>query len=464
MPPASNATLDTTLSGNTFLGIWKNAWPMLLIMVFNFLVGLTDVYVAGMIGSQVQGAIGFIAQLYFLLVILANAIGIGTVSLVSQASGAQDLKALIRVSQQSLIFGILIAALLSLGGIIFPHWIVRVSGFPREIQDLAATFLRIFAFALGPNYFLIISGAVFRARGEPQKPLLVMGIVSGLNILLEFGLVFGTGPLPGMGYPGIALATAASFIVGLVLTIYLLRAPFWRPVLRPPFRLQGTYVRVLISLSWPVALLQLAWNAGSVVLYNLLGRMGGESISALAAFSNGLRLEAIIYLPAFALHMAASVMVGQNLGAGLVERATRLGWQIAGTGALVLGILAAIIYFLSETLAGFLTTDPRVFDETVRYLKIAMFSEPFMAASLALSGSMLGAGDSRSPLYVIAAAMWLVRIPLAWLLAFPLALGPTGIWLAMACSMVVQGGLMAWRFRSGKWAEAGGRRDSIYPR
>ena len=194
-----------------------------------------------------------------------------------------------------------------------------------------------------------------------------------------------------------------------------------------------------------------------MVLYNLLGRMGGESISALAAFSNGLRLEAIIYLPAFALHMAASVMVGQNLGAGLVDRATRLGWQIAGSGALVLGMLAAVVYLLSETLAGFLTTDPRVFEETVRYLKIAMFSEPFMAASLALSGSMLGAGDTRGPLYVISSAMWLVRIPLAWFLAFPLALGPTGIWLAMTLSMLVQGGLMAWRFKSGVWADFGQR-------
>jgi MATE family, multidrug efflux pump len=455
MPDSLNSTLNTTLSGNTFLGIWKNAWPMLLIMVFNFLVGLTDVYVAGMISSQVQGAIGFIAQLYFLMVILANAIGIGTVSLVSQASGAQHDQEVIHLSRQSLIFGILIAFLLSLGGIFAPQWIVQVSGFPREIQEIAATFLRIFALALGPNYFLIISGAIFRARGEPQKPLLVMALVSGLNILLEFGLVFGYGPLPRMGYPGIALATAISFFLGTLLTFVLLWRPAWRPVLRPPFRLDWTFARVLISRSWPVALLQLAWNAGSVVLYNFLGRMGGESISALAAFSNGLRLEAIIYLPAFALHMAASVMVGQNLGAGLVARATKLGWQIAATGALVLGLLAGVIYFLSETLAGFLTTDPRVFQETVRYLKIAMFSEPFMAASLALSGSMLGAGDSRSPLYVIATAMWLVRIPLAYLLAFPLALGPTGIWLAMALSMFAQGALMAWRFRSGKWITAG---------
>ena len=456
MPYSSNSTLQTTLTGNTYRSIWENTWPMLLIMVFNFLVGVTDVYVAGLIGSEVQAAIGFIAQLYFLLIILANAIGIGTISLVSQASGAEQTGPPIQMAQQSLLFGILTAIVLSLGGLLVPRWIVQLSGFPAKIQDIGAAFLQIFALALGPNYFLIISGAVFRSRGEPLKPLLVMTIVSALNIALEFGLVFGYGPLPKMGYTGIALATAISFVAGALLTVALFLTPSWRPVFRPPFRIDRGYIRVLFSRSWPAALLQLSWNAGSVVLYGLLGRLGGESIAALAAYSNGLRLEAIIYLPAFALNMAASVMVGQNLGAGSKDRAARLGWQTAGIGALVLGLLAAIIYGLSESLAGFLTSDPQVFRETVNYLKINMLAEPFMAVSLALAGGLMGAGATRTPLYVVSTAMWLIRIPLAWILAFHLALGPTGIWLAMTLSMTAQGGLMAWRFKVGKWDRAGG--------
>jgi MATE family multidrug resistance protein len=455
MPIFPNSILQTTLTGNPYRSIWQNAWPMLLIMVFNFLVGVADVYVAGLIGSEIQAAIGFIAQLYFLLIILANAIGIGTVSLISQASGGDRTGDLIQMAKQSLLFGILTAVVLSLGGMAAPAMIVRVSGFPREIQDIGAAFLRIFALALGPNYFLIISGAVFRARGEPLKPLLVMTVVSGLNILLEFGLVFGYGPLPKMGYPGIALASAISFFAGTLITFFLLLSPSWRPVFQAPLRIDWGYIRVLFSRSWPAALLQLSWNAGSVVLYNLLGRFGGESIAALAAFSNGLRLEAIIYLPAFALNMAASVMVGQTLGAGLTDRAARLGWQTAGIGALALGLLAAVIYGLAEGLAGLLTTDPVVFRETVSYLKINMLAEPFMAVSLALAGGLMGAGATRTPLYVVSTALWLVRIPLAWWLAFPLALGPTGIWWAMTLSMIIQGGLMAWRFKAGRWKAAG---------
>ena len=79
-------------------------------------------------------------------------------------------------------------------------------------------------------------------------------------------------------------------------------------------------------------MLQIAWNAGTIVLYNILGRLGEASITALAAIANGLRIEAMIFLPAFALNMSASVLIGQNLGAGNPDRAERMGWRIAAAG------------------------------------------------------------------------------------------------------------------------------------
>jgi len=81
----------------------------------------------------------------------------------------------------------------------------------------------------------------------------------------------------------------------------------------------------IVNIGWPAALLQFAWSDSSIVLYNILGRLGNTSITALAAITNGMRIEAIIYLPAFALNMSASVLVGQNLGAKNAERAEQLG-------------------------------------------------------------------------------------------------------------------------------------------
>ena len=86
---------------------------MLLIMLCNFMVGFTDIYVAGLLGYRIQAAVGFIEQLYFLLILLANAISIGSVAIVSRAAGAGDMGEASYASRQSLGFGLVIAAFLS---------------------------------------------------------------------------------------------------------------------------------------------------------------------------------------------------------------------------------------------------------------------------------------------------------------------------------------------------------------
>ena len=159
-------------------------------------------------------------------------------------------------------------------------------------------------------------------------------------------------------------------------------------------------------------MLQIAWNAGTIILYNILGRLGEESITAMAAISNGLRIEALIFLPAFALNMSASVLIGQNLGAGNPERAERVVWRIAAAGVVTLSALALIVFLRAEAFAAIVAKDPAVLAETTRYLRINMIAQPFIALSLALSGGLHGAGDTRGTMWVIIIATWLIRLPL----------------------------------------------------
>ena len=231
-----------------------------------------------------------------------------------------------------------------------------------------------------------------------------------------------------MGYAGIALSTALSVSAGMIINLlFFLKNP-WNRIYRPPWSFISPTILKIVKLGWPAALLQIGWNAGSIVLYNILGRLGEKSITALAAITNGLRIEAIIFLPAFALNMAASVLVGQNLGAGNPHRASQAGWRIAFFGSALLTILASIIFIWAEECASLLTDDPAVLKETTWYLRINMFSEPFMAFSLILGGGLQGAGDTRGSMIVIIIAMWTVRLPLAALLAFTFDLGSIGVW------------------------------------
>ncbi len=448
---ADKAQLNDLTIGNLSENIWRISWPMFLIMVFSFFVGFADVFVAGFIGPGVQAAVGFVSQFYFLVTIVANAISIGTLALVARAVGSGDRKRALEVARQSLLFSVGVAVCLTLTCFIFYREIIAFAGFPAGTREMAERFLRIFALSLGPNYILIISNAVFRASGEVKKPLLTMFVVSLINIAGDFALVFGLFPFPAMGYIGIAISTAASITAGMVINLWLFTVGWWRSLYNRPLSVSADTVRKIIRLGWPAAMLQIAWNAGTIVLYNILGRLGQASIPALASITNGLRIEAVIYLPAFALNMAASVLVGQNLGAGRPDRAAQAGWRIARYGVIFISLMAVPIFIWAEQFASLLTKDQAVLAETASYLRFNMLSEPFMAVSALLGGGLQGAGDSRGTRWVIIIAMWFIRLPLAYSLAIAAGLGATGVWIAMITSMAFQGIFMAWRFKRGYW-------------
>jgi multidrug resistance protein, MATE family len=438
-------------TGNIWENIWHMSWPMLLVMFFNFLVGLADIFVAGFLGPEVQAVVGFVSQLYFFIIIVANAISIGTVAMVSRAVGAGSSGDAQSTARQSLLFGVGCAFVLTIAGLLFHQQIISLAGFSGKVRQIAIEFFVIYAFALAPNYIIILSTAIFRAGGDVRLTLTAMTFVSIVNIALNFLLVFGISSFPGLGYRGIAIATAAAMFSGTAVCLILFRQSRWKDVFSGPWQISADLIRRIISLSWPAALVQISWTASNIFLYNILSRLQEGSITAMAAFTNGLRIEAIIYLPVFALNMAGSVLTGQNLGAGEANRAEAIGWKISLSGVAFVSLMALPVFIWADHIASPVAKDPNVLQETVRYLRISMLSEPFMALSVILGGCLQGAGDTRGVMRVIVSALMLVRIPLAFLLAVVAGYGALGVWIAMITSMCFQGLVMTMRFRKGGW-------------
>jgi len=437
--------------GSLWENIWRMSWPMLLVMLLNFFVGLTDIYVAGFLGPEVQAVVGFVGQLYFFIIIVANAISIGTVALVSRAVGAGDHAEALRSARQSLLFGLISSIALAAAGFIFRDLILSPAGFSGEVRTLARNFFVIFTAALVPNYIVIIANAIFRAGGEVKLTLLAMAIISSMNIALNFLFVFGVASFPGIGYRGIALATAVSMIMGMVVCLLLFRKSIWKDIFSGIGIVSFDLITRIIRISWPAVLIQISWNAGNIFLYSVLGRLGEMSIAGMAALTNGLRIEAVIYLPAFALNMAASVLTGQNLGAGEIDRAEKIGWKIMFSGVFFVTLMSIPMLLWPEVFSGLVSRDASVLEETARYLRITMLVEPFMAISVVFAGCLQGAGDTKGAMAVIVTALWGIRLPLAFLLALTLGYGAAGVWIAMAVSMLFQSIGMTLRFRQGRW-------------
>jgi putative MATE family efflux protein len=426
---------------------------MILVMFFNFLVGITDIYVAGFIGPEIQAIVGFVGELYFFVIIVANAISIGTVAMLSRYVGAGNIEKALSTARQSLIFGAACSIALTAAGILFHDQLVALAGFSGGIREIAGEFFVIFAVALVPNYIVILANAVFRAGGEVKLTLVAMFFVSVINIALDFILVFGLFSFKGIGYRGIAFSTVIAMTAGMIICIFLFRRSRWRNLYSGAWQLSADLVRRIYLLSWPAAFLQVAWNTGNIVLYNILGRLQEGSIAAMAALTNGLRIEAALYLPVFALNMAASVLTGQNLGAGTPERAERIGWKISLSGVAFVTLMALPIFIWAEDVSAPVAKDQYVLAETVRYLRITLLCEPFMAISVILGGCLQGAGDTKGTMLVIVATLWIIRLPLAYILAIVTGYGALGVWLAMIISMFFQGIAMTMRFRRGRWKE-----------
>lgn len=433
---------------------WAMSWPMILIMFFHFSIGITDVFVAGYLGPGVIAAVGYVGQLYFTLMILANGLSVGTVAMVSQAAGARSDEGVGRIGAHSIVLGLLIAGVVTVPARLFPEAIVRAAGMPAEIEQVAVRFLRIYALVLVPTYLSIICGGILRSSGRVRLTMINVGIAAAANVAGCFLLTFGWGPVPAMGYEGIAWASAIATSIGMVLNLwYVCRGPDrirLEVLLRPVPRC----IKNLVRLGVPSAIQQTAWNAGTLVVYFLVGHIAEGEITALAAMTGGLRVEAIIFLPVFAFNMAAAVLTGNRLGAGDAQGA-RSGAKAAALLCLfIIALPAAVIFAVAPQLSKLLTTDPAVLAEMTRYLRVNMVAVPFMAIGITLSGALQGAGDTLYTMRIVFTGMWLVRIPVIVTVIYAFHFGAWAVWWSMCLSIAVMCALFVRRFRGDAWTTA----------
>jgi putative MATE family efflux protein len=421
---------------------WSVSWPITVIMFFEFLIGLTDVYIAGRVSKEVQATYGFVIQLYFILIVIANALTVGTVSVVSRLFTSDSKEALTEAIFSSMVATAGAGIILATGGILFTPELIRLLNIPEALKRLSLPFVKIYAIGLLFHYLLINSNGILRSCRMVKSSLKTMTLVCAINIMLNFLLVFHT-PL---GFKGIALATAFSVFIGSLVNI-----TFVRRLMSHTKIFSIGRVEKIISIGWPIGLLQVLWQLSSTVLFLILSTLPQHKIEILAALTTGLRIESAIYLPAFAFNMANAVIVGNLLGEKKREEALRSGIVTAVIGSVIITVMVIAVVLNARWIVSFLSTNDIVILESKKYLYISMISEPFMAWGLILSGGLNGAGDTKSVLIRVALSVWLVRIPFSYVFVTLFGFGPASVWWSMNLSQFVQAFLISTRYFSKRW-------------
>jgi putative MATE family efflux protein len=422
------------------------SWPLTLIMLFDFLIGLTDVYIAGKVSKEIQATYGFVIQIYFILIVIANAITVGTVSVVSRLYTSENRNHLTQAIFSSLLTTAGAGAVLAVAGIFLSPTIIHFVNIPEELKYLAIPFIEIYSVGLLFHYILINSNGILRSCDRVKDSLKTQALVCVLNVGLNFFLVFHT-PL---GFRGIAAATASSVFTGSMINLWKVRN------LMPGARkFSLNLTGKMITIGWPIGLLQVLWQASSMVLFLILSALPEHKVEILAALTTGLRIESFVYLPVFGFNMANAVIVGNLLGEKKQDDAFRSGLVTAAIGVLIVTVMVIGVILNARWIISLLSNNEMVVRESMKYIYISMISEPFMAWGVILSGGLNGAGDTRSVLLRIALSVWLVRIPLSTIFVVFLGFGAVSVWWAMNISQFVQAFAISMRYLNKEWLSLG---------
>lgn len=423
-------------------------------MLFHFLIGFVDVWVAGRIGRDVQACMGIITQALFFFLVVAIALANGSVAAISQSFGAGLLHRVRRYIGLGLEIGFILGMIFLVVGMLFRDAFLDLLHIPDEIMPIAAYLLKVYLYILPGYYLLIICNAFFRAQKKVMIPLYSMMIVTLVNTFGDLAFGLGWWGFPDFGYRGLAWSTFASVLCGMLFCLAVLyRQGFLKSKSFAPWRWVKKAFPYLFRVAWPAGLMQVVWHSAYMVLYAITAALPVGSVIALAGMSAGIRVEALLFLPGFAFNFTASILVGNYLGQGDVKSARRMGYLVMLFGLVLVSSFTLILWLFIKPIAAFIAPDPAVNLEAINYLKYNMASIPFLLVSMILGGALTGAGATFYQMIVMGSSAWLIRIPLAWYLGHIHMQEATGIWLAMLVSMVFQAMFMLYVYQFRDWTK-----------
>lgn len=440
---------DNIVSGPITRTIFSLALPVVLNMFMEFALASTDYFWVGKLGPTAQDAVTSSMVVMWTMFATISIISVGVTALVSRYVGAKDHDKVRFYLGQGIKSALLLSFVFGFIGYIFTPSALRFMDTSSETMTHAVPYLRIF-FATAVFFFLNeTSYSAFRASGDTRTPAIIAALVIVINLVLDPLLIFGWGPVPSLGVAGASLATGIALSVG---TVLIYRKMFKdglgyevSGLLRGGLNLRSMGKIARIGL--PISTQQFVFVFVYWFLIKIVHQFGEV---AAAAMGIGNRMESFSYLTCFGFSVAASTMVGQNLGAKQPERAARCAWGATGTAIGITFIIGALFIIIPDWIASIFTANPDVKEIAVDYLIILGLSQAAMATEIVLEGAFGGAGDTVPPMAVsIPGAA--IRIPMAYYLCFTLDWGINGVWWTLTITSIIKALIMAGWFKLGRW-------------
>jgi putative MATE family efflux protein len=436
-------------SGSINKAIFMLSVPMILEMVMESLFAVVDVFFVSRLGENAVATVGLTESVLTLIYAIAIGISMAATALIARRVGENKTKEAAQSAGQALILACVISAAISLAGIFFAGDILRLMGGSAALIAQGEGYTRLM---LGSNLtimFLFLNNAIFRGAGDASIAMQSLWIANLLNILLDPLFIFGWGPIPAFGVSGAAIATTIGRGCGVIYQFAILLSG------KSVIKINWQDIMLRLSMIWQILKISfggmgqfLISSASWIFLIRIISEFGSD---ALAGYTVAIRVIIFTILPSLGLANAAATLVGQNLGAGQPDRAEKSVWRAAFYNMLFLTAVSVILFVFAENIIHIFSDKDSVVDYGKQCLRYICVGYIFAAYGMVISQSFNGAGDTRTPTFINLFCEWILQIPLAYLLAVYLGLGPTGVFIAIAISFSVLAVISIILFRRGNW-------------
>jgi len=438
--------------GPIWIALLRLSVPIILANILQTAYQLTDTFWVGRLpaGAAAVAAVSLSSPINFLCISLAGGLTIAGTVLIAQFRGKRDERAVSHVAAQTLLLCLAVSLVLAVGGFAISRPMMRFMGaapdvLPDAVQFMQVTFLG-FVFVFG----FFAYQALMRGVGTVYPPMFIVLVTVLLNFILDPFFIFGFGPVPAMGVAGAAMATLCTQALATTIGLSLLlrkNSPVqlhWHDFL-PDWPLIGK----LFKIGAPSSVEQSTQALGMTLMMLLVSTFGTDPV---AAYGVGTAVLKVVIIPAMGLSLATSTLVGQNIGAGRLDRAVH-----TNTISCLLSfstLLAAGLFFFftgRECSVLLMPKGGAAIDESAQLIRIFAICFPFLGLQQVITGTLRGAGDTVAPMVLAIISLWVLRFPLAYVLSEHTSLGANGIWWAVSISVIFSAMLAGFWFLRGDW-------------
>jgi putative MATE family efflux protein len=429
------------------------AIPMVLEMVLESLFAVVDVFFVGRLGANAVATVGLTESMLALVFAIGLGVSLSTTAMVARRIGEKDPEDAAIAGVQAIVLGLGISLVLGLPAGFFAPKLLSLMGASPAIVASGSGYARIALGGCGAIVMLFLNNAIFRGAGDAAIAMRLLWVSNIINLILDPCLIFGLGigalHFPRMGVTGAAQATFTGRSIGVLYQ-------FWR-LARGTERLRALAYHLRLNLPVMVRLLRVSLlgilqfaiaNASWIFLVRIVSLFGSDSV---AGYTVAIRIVVFFILPSWGLSNAAATLVGQNLGAGHPERAAQAVWRTGFYNMLFLGAIGIFFIVFARPVVSLFVNDAAVIPIAAVALRTFACGNIGYAYGMVMLQAFNGAGDTWTPTVVNFFGFWVLELPLAWVLAKPLAMHAEGAFLAIViaeCSMAAAGVVL---FRRGRW-------------